>query len=396
MNSIFSLIDREHHLFSNDISQHEATLQRIIRDSKFLVLGGAGTIGQAVSKELFSRQPKKLHIVDINENNLAELVRDVRSSYGYINGEFKTFCLDIGTKTYDAFYENDGEYDYILNLSALKHVRSERDPYTLMRLIDVNIMNTQKTLQKAIDSKVKKYFCVSTDKATNPVNMMGASKRIMELYLNRASAHINISTARFANVLCSDGSLGHSFSQRLAKGQPLVAPSDIYRYFVTPKEAGELCLLSCLLGENRDIFFPTLDEDDHLQSFKDIAIKFLSQHQLTPLICDTEDQARTAALKLPINNQWPCFFTQSTTTGEKDKEEFFTETEFVDYQRFNTIGIIKNQIQQDHATLDCFNETIIRLQREGIWDKQQIVDAFVSLLPNFTHCELNKFLDDKM
>ena len=267
MNSILHLIGREKELFSVDIASHESQLSEIVGNSRFLVLGGAGSIGQAVTKEIFKRNPAKLHVVDISENNLVELVRDIRSSFGYIPGDFRTFALDIGSVEYDAFFKADGQYDYILNLSALKHVRSEKDPFTLMRMVDVNVFNTDKTLRQAVDAGVKKYFCVSTDKAANPVNMMGASKRIMEMFLMRRSLQIDISTARFANVAFSDGSLLHGFNQRLEKRQPIVAPNDVRRYFVTPKESGELCLMSCIFGDNRDIFFPKLSENLHLISF---------------------------------------------------------------------------------------------------------------------------------
>ena len=212
MTSILRLIGREKELFSNDITNHESQLAEIVSTSRFLVLGGAGSIGQAVTKEIFKRNPAKLHVVDISENNLVELVSDTRSSFGYIPGDFRTFALDIGSVEYDAFFKADGGYDYILNLSALKHVRSEKDPYTLMRMVDVNVFNTDKTLQQAIDAGAKKYFCVSTDKAANPVNMMGASKRIMEMFLMRRSLQMDISTARFANVAFSDGSLLHGFN----------------------------------------------------------------------------------------------------------------------------------------------------------------------------------------
>ena len=225
--SILSLIGREKELFVQDIQQHENELQRIVADSTFLVIGGAGSIGQAVTNEIFKRNPRKLHVVDISENNMVELVRDIRSSFGYIEGDFQTFALDVGSVEYDAFIESDGKYNYVLNLSALKHVRSEKDPYTLMRMIDVNIFNTEKTLIQAVTNGSRKYFCVSTDKAANPVNMMGASKRIMEMFLMRRSLEIEISTARFANVAFSDGSLLHGFNQRIQKKQPIVAPRDI-------------------------------------------------------------------------------------------------------------------------------------------------------------------------
>ena len=240
--NILNLIGRNKELLEDDISHHEEKLYSIIIKSSFLVLGGAGSIGQAVTKEIFKRSPKKLHVVDISENNLVELVRDLRSSFGCIDGDFKTYALDIGSIEYDAFIQNDGKYDYVLNLSALKHVRSEEDAYTLMRMIDVNIFNTDKTIAQATQKRTKKYFCVSTDKAANPVNMMGASKRIMEMFLMRRSKYIKISTARFANVAFSDGSLLHSFNKRIEKKQPIVAPNDVKRYFVTPKESGELYL----------------------------------------------------------------------------------------------------------------------------------------------------------
>ena len=284
MNSILNLIGRSKTLFNHDIDKAENELQKRVSESRFLVLGGAGSIGQAVTKEIFKRNPAKLHVVDISENNMVELVRDVRSSLGYIEGDFQTFALDIGSVEYDAFIKADGQYDYVLNLSALKHVRSEKDPFTLMRMIDVNVFNTDKTIQQSIDCGAKKYFCVSTDKAANPVNMMGASKRIMEMFLMRKSEKIAISTARFANVAFSDGSLLHGFNQRIQKQQPIVAPSDIKRYFVTPQESGELCLMSCIFGENRDIFFPKLSEALHLITFADIAVKYLQERGFEPFL----------------------------------------------------------------------------------------------------------------
>lgn len=267
MYKILSLIGRTKELFLDDIADYNEKLEKIVNNSTFLVIGGAGSIGQAVTKEIFKRNPKKLHVVDISENNMVELVRDIRSSFGYIDGEFATFALDIGSWEYDAFIKQDGKYDYVLNLSALKHVRSEKDPYTLMRMIETNIFNTDKTLRQSIEKGTKKYFCVSTDKAANPVNMMGASKKIMEMFVMRKSKQIDVSMARFANVAFSDGSLLHGFNQRIQKQQPIVAPNDIKRYFVTPQESGELCLMSCIFGENRDIFFPKLSENLHLITF---------------------------------------------------------------------------------------------------------------------------------
>lgn len=393
---MLKLIGRSEPLFAQDLNVNSDYLAATVSNSKFLVLGGAGSIGQAVVKEIFKRNPKKLHVVDISENNLAELVRDIRSSFGYIDGDFQTFALDIGSIEYDAFIKADGQFDYVLNLSALKHVRSEKDPYTLMRMIDVNIFNTNKTLQQSIESGVKKYFCVSTDKAANPVNMMGASKRIMEMFLMRRSLEIDISTARFANVAFSDGSLLHSFNQRIEKRQPIVAPNDIKRYFVTPQESGELCLMSCIFGENRDIFFPKLSENLHLISFADIAIKYLEQKGYEAVLCSNEDEARELAKTLPEQGKWPCLFTGSDTTGEKDFEEFFTEKEVLDMQLFNNLGVIKNEAIFDSSLLTEFETSIRSMRDKRAWDKQALVDLFFKMIPDFAHKETGKYLDGKM
>ncbi|EGQ7997449.1 NAD-dependent epimerase/dehydratase family protein [Vibrio vulnificus] len=396
MNPILPLIGRTNALFTQDIALHEAELSRIVSESRFLVLGGAGSIGQAVTKEIFKRHPQKLHVVDISENNMVELVRDIRSSFGYIDGDFQTFALDIGSIEYDAFIKADGQYDYVLNLSALKHVRSEKDPFTLMRMIDVNVFNTDKTIQQSIDAGVKKYFCVSTDKAANPVNMMGASKRIMEMFLMRKSEQIAISTARFANVAFSDGSLLHGFNQRIQKNQPIVAPNDIKRYFVTPQESGELCLMSCIFGENRDIFFPKLSEALHLITFADIAVKYLKQRGYEPHLCVDEDEARELAKTLPAQGKWPCLFTESDTTGEKDFEEFFTDKEVLDMARFENLGIIKNEPLYQPELLSLFEEQIAQMKDQQAWSKEQIVALFFTMIPDFGHKETGKYLDSKM
>ncbi|MDN3379108.1 MULTISPECIES: UDP-N-acetylglucosamine 4,6-dehydratase [unclassified Pseudoalteromonas] len=393
---ILKLIGREKLLFIDDIIKAEKVLSEKVSKSRFLVLGGAGSIGQAVTKEIFKRNPKKLHVVDISENNMVELVRDIRSSFGYINGDFQTFALDIGSIEYDAFIKADGQYDYVLNLSALKHVRSEKDPYTLMRMIDVNVFNTDKTIQQSIDAGVKKYFCVSTDKAANPVNMMGASKRIMEMFLMRKSEQISISTARFANVAFSDGSLLHGFNQRIEKRQPIVAPNDIKRYFVIPQESGELCLMSCIFGENRDIFFPKLSESLHLITFADIAVKYLAEKGYEPHLCTSEDEARELVKTLPAQGKWPCLFTSSDTTGEKDFEEFFTDHETLDMDRFENLGIIKNEAQYNAELLSVFEQTISELKADRAWTKEQIVQLFFAMLPDFGHKETGKYLDSKM
>ncbi len=393
---VLNLIGRSQKLFEEDINKHDKELKKIVSSSSFLVIGGAGAIGQEVVKEIFGRNPKKIHVVDINENNLTELVRDIRSSYGYIDGDFSTFALDIGSVEYDKFIQSDGQYDYVLNLSALKHVRSEEDPFTLMRMIDVNVFNTDKTIKQSIENSTKKYFCVSTDKAANPVNMMGASKRIMEMFLMRRSKEINISTARFANVAFSDGSLLHGFNQRIQKRQPIAAPSDIKRYFVTPKESGELCLMSCIFGENRDIFFPKLSESLHLISFSDIAVKYLKLIGYDPYECVSEEEARELIKTLPEQGKWPCLFTKSDTTGEKDFEEFYTDEEKVDMSKFKNLGLIKNKLEYDENKLNNFKHAIDQIKASDQWKKKLIVNEFFKIIPEFKYLDRGKYLNGKM
>jgi FlaA1/EpsC-like NDP-sugar epimerase len=391
-----SLIGRDTELFGDDIGCQRTLVENIVTKSRFLVIGGAGSIGQAVTKEIFKRDPKSLHVVDISENNMVELVRDIRSTEGYGSGDFKTFAIDCGGTEFQALISSEGPYDYVFNLSALKHVRSESDPYTLMRMIMVNVFNTIKTLRLANKMGAKKYFCVSTDKAANPVNMMGASKRIMEMFLMRESLTQEISMARFANVAFSDGSLLHGFNQRFTKKQPFSAPNDVRRYFVTPQESGELCLLSGLLGNNRDIFFPKLSEKLHLITFSEIAVRYLRERGYEPYECETEDEARDRAEELIANKQWPCYFFKSDTTGEKDFEEFFTDNEDLDMERFETVGVIKNQPDFDEAKLDDFMNSIEALREKGTWTKDDIIKLYFGLLPEFAHKETGKYLDQRM
>ena len=393
---ILNLIGRTAPLFDDDISSRRKELEALVSNSRFLVIGGAGSIGQAVTREIFKRNPLALHVVDISENNMVELVRDIRSTLGYIDGDFRTFALDCGSNEYRALMNASEGYDYVLNLSALKHVRSEKDPFTLMRLIEVNILNTIKTVQMAKAQGAKKYFCVSTDKAANPVNMMGASKRIMEMFLMRESESMEISTARFANVAFSDGSLLHGFNQRFAKRQPISAPNDVRRYFVTPQESGELCLMSCLLGENRDIFFPKLSEQLHLTTFSDIAERYIENLGYEPYHCSTEQEARDRSDELIASKRWPCYFFKSDTSGEKDFEEFFTDNEILDMNQFKNLGVIKNEANFSPDMLDNFLEVIHDLRAQTVWEKAPIVDLFNEMIPDFDHKETGKYLDGRM
>ncbi len=390
------MLEKNRSHFSTDINTYNNYIDHNVFESSFLIIGAAGTIGQAVTKEIFKRNPRKLHAVDISENNLTELVRELRSTIGYIDGEFKTFALDIGSTIYDAFIQSDGDYDYVLNLSALKHVRSEKDPFTLMRMIEVNILNTIKTIQQAKEKGTKKYFCVSTDKAANPANMMGASKRIMELFLMRESIDIKISTARFANVAFSDGSLLDSFKKRVEKRQPIVAPSDVRRYFISKEESGQICLLSSLLGENRDIFFPKLNPDEHLISFTTIAEEYLNGLGYQVYLCKHEEEARELIHTLPDQGKWPCLFTLSDTTGEKEVEEFYMEGETLDMGLFKNLGVVKSELAYQEKILDHFLERIGEIKEKGSWTKSEIVELVQKVVPDLNHEEKGKYLDSKM
>lgn len=393
---ILSLIGRSQPLFGEDLARHGQAMDEAVRGGRFLVVGGAGSIGGAVVRELFRRQPRILHVVDISENNLAELVRDIRSSMGYIQGDFRAFALDCGSVEFDAMLAAHGPYDYLLNFSALKHVRSEKDPFTLMRMIRVNVLNTDKIVAKAIEMRARKHFCVSTDKASNPVNMMGASKRIMEMFLMRRSGQIPVSTARFANVAFSDGSLPHSWTIRISKRQPLAAPDDVRRYFVTDTEGAILCLLSTFFGESRDIFFPKLNAKLHLERFSEIARRYLHSLGYEPYECASEEEARAKVDELSARGKWPCYFFQSDTTGEKDTEEFYTEQERVDWKRFADVGVVTNDVGWDAQTLEHFEAQIRRMLETGQWTKLHLVDLFNQTLSRFSHKETFKYLDDRM
>ena len=394
MKALEKIIGRNRSIFYEDLRQITTTLDKIVSKSTFLVLGGAGSVGQAVSKEIIKRNPIALHVVDINENNLVELVRDIRSSNFSFNSDFKTFPLDIGSKTYDSFFLSNGNYDYVINLSAIKHVRSEKDIYSLTRMIEVNILNTIKTIEQSIKKGVKKYFCVSTDKATNPVNLMGATKRAMELVLIDYSKDIEVSSARFTNIAFSDGSLLNGFINRINKKQPFSAPIDVRRYFMSEKEAGELCLISCLAGDNRDIFFPTLSPKDELKSFKNIAETILSSYGYKVFECD-EEIAKREIHDLIRSKKWPCIFSKSNTTGEKSFEEFYKPGDEVDTKSFNNIGIIKF-FRTKNVELKFFYDKIIKHSQKMNLDKAEIIKTFKKSYQSFTMLKKKYNLDQKM
>lgn len=388
-------INKSSDLFESDLYAARSLISQLVANKRFLIVGGAGTIGTAVTNEIIKRDPAAVHIVDISENNLVEAVRYIRSSSSF-DAELLTFAIDVGGKEFDALIDHMPPYDYILNLSALKHVRSEKDPFTLNRLIDVNIFNASKLAQIASKQKVSKYFCVSTDKAANPANAMGASKRLMELFLLKESERIDISFARFANVAYSDGSLPHGFTKRFDNAQPISAPKDIRRYFISSEEAGQLCLLSTLLGENLDIFFPKLTETLHEATFKDMAIDFLKGKGFEPFECATEEEARGRCSELIPQKKWPCYFFESDTSGEKSFEEFYTANEEVVLNKFEGVGIVKLSRNIDLERLDAFETSLSDWRQSGLWDRDTLIEILKKAVPEFQHVEKGKNLDQRM
>jgi len=390
-------IGRKQSLFKEDIEKLEKKICQIISSSSFLIVGGAGSIGQSVTIEIFKRNPKKLHVVDINENNMVELVRNIRSSLGYISGDFRTFEIDCASAEFEALFKSEKQYDFILNLSALKHVRSEKDPYTLMRMLQVNIFNVVKLLELSKKTNIKNFFSVSTDKSTNPANIMGASKKIMELFLNKESKDQKVSMARFANVAFSDGSLLSSFQQRIFKKQPIVAPNDISRYFITAQESAELCLMSTFFGNNRDIYIPKLESNLHLLKFSDIAINFIKKNGYSVHECQSEEEARNKASELIKNKIWPCYFFKSDTTGEKNIEEFYSNNEVVNFDIYKNIGIINNRrVLFNESKLMHFKYKIEELLKNKKWSKENIVELIIDTLPEFSYVNKGKYLSEKM
>lgn len=397
--NLLSIIGRNDRLLVQDMKEYDKELNEIVSKSKFLVIGGAGSIGQEVVKQIFKRNPKLLHVVDISENNLAEVVRDVRSSYGYTDGETEFFPLDFTTKEFDIFWQDKADYDYVLNLSALKHVRSDQFVYTLMRMINVNVIGTDHSMKLAQEHGVKKYFAVSSDKAKNPANLMGATKCIMEDILFTNPYGATCSTARFANVAFSDGSLLHGFRQRLLKGQPISAPADITRYFIIPEEAGELCLMSTIFGEQNDIFFPKEKREElKLMNFPGIARAYLNSMGYEAVEVSSEEEARSKVSELAPKKQWPCYFFNSDTSGEKPFEEFYADDDIVNWDRFEDIGIVKwkNSNKDVFERAQDFLKNYKTLRQSNNWRREDVLEMIKKACPTLSYIDTGKFLSGRM
>ncbi len=388
---------RPQSLLREDLRRYDGDLRQGIEGKSVLVIGGAGTIGSFFVKALLPYRPGRLVVVDTNENGLTELVRDLRSTEGlYIPGSFLPYPVNFGDRVFEKLFRREGPFHIVANFAAHKHVRSEKDQYSIEAMIDNNVLKAKALLDLLSEAPPERFFCVSTDKAANPVNVMGASKKLMEEVILAYSRQMPITTARFANVAFSQGSLLAGFLERLNKRQPFSSPSDVRRYFVSPQEAGELCLLACMLGDSGDIFFPKLKEEE-MATFSDIAVKLLAELGLVPDFCQTEEEARQkAAAWQPGKEAYPVFFFPSDTSGEKAYEEFYTEDELIDWNSFDALGVIKSRQPRSMQEIEVLFEKLRLLFDMETLDKEKIVSLLGEVVPGFAHIERGKGLDEKM
>lgn len=399
LNSFISkyVTKRPQSMFLGDIERNKAKLTEKIEGKSILVIGGAGSIGSSYIKAVLPFKPKSLVVVDINENGLAELTRDLRSTKGmYIPEDYIPYPMDFASPVFEKMFRSRGGFDVVANFSAHKHVRSEKDIYSVEALIQNNVLHAKKLLDLLSEFPPEEYFCVSTDKAANPVNIMGASKRIMEDVIFAYSDKFPVKTARFANVAFSNGSLPAGFIARLSKLQPLSAPSDVKRYFVSPEESGQICMMSCMLGANREIFFPKLEEAQ-MMTFDAIATALLEEHDYEVLLCDSDEEAVDKAEELKRGSKlYPVHYSGSNTSGEKAFEEFFTDEENVDMIRFDSLGVITDKIIPDAAKVENVMTKLDAAFEKVNLTKEEVVDIIKEYLPNFEHIEKGKSLDSKM
>ena len=384
-------------MFYNDIQKNKETLTEKIKGKSVLVIGGAGSIGSSFIKAILPFMPATLVVVDINENGLAELTRDLRSTKGlYVPNDYITYPMDFAAPVFEKMFKARGGFDIVANFSAHKHVRSEKDIYSVEALIQNNVLHAKKLLDLLAKYPPEEYFCVSTDKAANPVNIMGASKRIMEDVIFSYSDKFPVKTARFANVAFSNGSLPAGFLARIAKLQPLSAPSDVRRYFVSPEESGQICMLACMLGNNREIFFPKLYEAQ-MMTFDAIATALLQVQGYEVLQCESDEEAIDKAIALREGNKaYPVHYSVSDTSGEKAYEEFFTEQETVDMQHFEALGIVtEKEVVDEKKVQVLFEDLEAAFLRDDV-TKEDVVKIIDQYLPYFEHMEKGKSLDSKM
>ena len=383
-------------LFLDELDQNKLFIDEEIKKSSFLIIGAAGTIGKNLAIEIYKRNPNRLHLVDISENESVELVRCLRSHYNNNINDFKSLILNFCDENFQNYYLNEGPFDYIFNLSAIKHVRSEKDQYTLLNMINTNIVSNYKFLKNCLTNNEKKFFSVSTDKATMPLNMMGASKKIMEKIIFSFDSNHKTSSARFANIAFSNGSLLDSFIKRILNNQPISAPTDIQRFFMSEKDSANLCLLSGILGDHQEIFFPKFYNELTKTSFDKIASDLLNTIGYDCYICESEEEARRKVNELIPNKKWPCYFFKSLTSGEKKIEEFVSYSDKVDNAKFKNIGIIQEQnILNSNDTEDFILELNNIIKSEN-YSKSDFINLFYKILPEYKHDGNNLNLDKFM
>jgi FlaA1/EpsC-like NDP-sugar epimerase len=384
-------------MFASDIEANKDILSREIKDKKVCVIGGAGSIGSSFIKAILRFEPKSVVVIDLNENGLAELVRDVRSTNGlYVPDEFRCYTLNFADPIFERIFREERGFNIVANFSAHKHVRSEKDRYSVQALIENNDIKAKKLMDLLTVYPPKHFFCVSTDKAANPVNIMGASKRIMEDLVMVYNQYFKVTTARFANVAFSNGSLPDGWIHRLHKKQPLAAPSDVKRYFVSPEESGQICMLACILGKAGEVFFPKLGEDQML-TFSSICDDFVKAEGFVKKECGSDTEAKRYASDMNYDNtMYPVVYFNSDTTGEKAYEEFYVPSEKIDMNRFLALGVVEQTSRHNMNEVNTFfNELVAIFQKED-FTKAQVVEAIKTFIPNFEHEEKGKNLDQKM
>lgn len=387
---------RDNSLFEVDIHKYQEQLSANIKGKSVLVIGGAGTIGSSYIKAILHFEPKRLYVVDTNENGLTELTRDLRSTHNqYMPQDYKTYPMNFGDAVFKKMFVHEGPFQIVANFAAHKHVRSEKDHYSIEAMIDNNVFKAKEFLDLLTEHKPEHFFCVSTDKAANPVNVMGASKKLMEEVIITYSNDIKITTARFANVAFSNGSLLDGYIQRLFKKQPISCPSDVKRFFVSPEESGQICMLACILGASGEIYFPKLKEDQ-MVNFKHITLDFFKEMAISVEECNSEDEAKKKAAMMSIEDSHPVYFFTSDTSGEKLYEEFYTSTDDLDMDKYHGMGVIKNAVKSGKSQVEnCIFELKTLMTSEG-YDKSAIVALMKKHLPDFEHIETGKGLDQKM